>query len=73
LVNNASKLEFEHFQEASTEMWEDLHNTTVRASSYLAAQFLPKMIQQGFGTICNTLTPEVFSYSIAKRTSNLRQ
>ena len=63
LVNNASKLKFEHFQEASTDLWEDLHQTTVRASAYLAARFMPKMIEQGFGIICNTLAPEVFSYA----------
>jgi len=63
LVNNASKLEFEHFQSATTDLWDDLHHTTVRASSYLSTCFLPKMLEQGFGIICNTLAPEVFSFA----------
>jgi len=63
LVNNASKLEFEHFHSASPAIWDDLHHTTVRASSYLCSKFLPKMIEQGYGIVCNTLAPEVFSFA----------
>ena len=61
LVNNASRLEYGHFQETPIEEWDDLHFTTVRASAFLSQKFLPRMLENGFGVICNTVAVDVLS------------
>ncbi len=61
LVNNASKLQFAHFQDAPIDVWDDLHYTTVRASTFLSQKFLPNMLENGFGIICNTIAVDVLT------------
>ena len=61
LVNNASKLFFRHFVDAPIDEWEDLHQITVRASTFLIQKFLPRMLETGFGVICNTIAVDVYS------------
>jgi class 3 adenylate cyclase/NAD(P)-dependent dehydrogenase (short-subunit alcohol dehydrogenase family) len=63
LVNNAAKLEFEYFENAPADQWDDIYQTTVRASSFLSRKFLPKMLKNGYGVICNTLAPEAMTYA----------
>ncbi len=62
LVNNASKMHYEHFQEASIDVWSDLHNTTARASAFLIQKFLPGMLAKADGVICNTMGVDVHSH-----------
>ncbi len=62
LVNNASKLHYEYFLNAPIDLWDDLHNTTVRASTFLIQKFLPKMLENRFGVICNTIAVDVLSH-----------
>jgi class 3 adenylate cyclase/NAD(P)-dependent dehydrogenase (short-subunit alcohol dehydrogenase family) len=61
LVNNASRLRFTHFQDAAIDDWDDLHATTVRASAFLTQKFLPRMISQKHGVICNTMGANALS------------
>lgn len=61
LVNNASKLRFTYFEDSPIEVWDDLHATTVRASAFLAQKFLPRMVSNEFGVICNTMGANAFS------------
>jgi class 3 adenylate cyclase/NAD(P)-dependent dehydrogenase (short-subunit alcohol dehydrogenase family) len=58
LVNNASKFEARRFLNVPTSQWDDLHNTTSRASALLIKSFLPSMIKNGSGVICNTIAAE---------------
>ena len=62
LVNNASKLHYVRFTETPTALWDELHQTTVRASSFLIAKFLPIMAKNNFGVICNTVAAEGIPY-----------
>jgi class 3 adenylate cyclase/NAD(P)-dependent dehydrogenase (short-subunit alcohol dehydrogenase family) len=63
LVNNAAKVEYRHFRDAPLDLWDDLHFTTVRASTFLSQKFLPKMLETRFGVICNTVAVDVWSIS----------
>jgi class 3 adenylate cyclase/NAD(P)-dependent dehydrogenase (short-subunit alcohol dehydrogenase family) len=58
LVNNASKFKARRFLDAPTSQWDDLHYTTARASALLIKRFLPTMIDNGSGVICNTIAAE---------------
>jgi class 3 adenylate cyclase/NAD(P)-dependent dehydrogenase (short-subunit alcohol dehydrogenase family) len=58
LVNNASKFKARRFLDAPTSQWDDLHYTTARASTLLIKRFLPTMIYNGSGVICNTIAAE---------------
>ena len=62
LVNNASKLNRVPFHEAPMALWDELHQTTVRASAFLISKFLPVMIDNRFGVIANTVAVEGLSY-----------
>ena len=61
LVNNASKLVLRHFADATIDEWEDLHQVTVRASTFLIQKLMPRMLETGFGVICNTIAVDVLS------------
>ena len=61
LVNNASKMLYRYFQDASIDLWDDLHATTARASAFLIQKFLPGMLANGHGVICNTIGVDVHS------------
>ena len=63
LVNNASKLEMERFENTPIAYWDELHQTTVRASAFLISKLLPGMLENDFGVICNTMAAEGFAYS----------
>ena len=62
LVNNASKLQGVSFLETPIALWDELHQTTVRASAFLISKVLPTMIRNGFGVIANTVAAEGLSY-----------
>jgi class 3 adenylate cyclase/NAD(P)-dependent dehydrogenase (short-subunit alcohol dehydrogenase family) len=62
LVNNASKLYGVPILETPMALWDELHQTTVRASAFLISKFLPVMIDNRFGVIANTVAAEGLSY-----------
>ena len=62
LVNNASKLRGIPFLETPITLWEELYQTTVRASAFLILKFLPIMNRNRFGVIANTVAAEGLSY-----------
>jgi 3-oxoacyl-[acyl-carrier protein] reductase len=62
LVNNASKLHGVPLLETPMALWDELHQTTVRASAFLISKFLPVMIDNRFGVIANTVAAEGLSY-----------
>lgn len=62
LVNNAAKLGSRPLVEAPLELWDDLYQTTVRASAYLTANILPGMLARRFGIIANTVAAEGIPY-----------
>ncbi len=63
LVNNASKFKARRFLDAPTSQWDDLHYTTARASALLIKRFLPTMIDNGSGVICNTIAAEGLTHA----------
>ena len=63
LVNNASKFKARRFLNAPTSQWDDLHYTTARASALLIKHFLPTMIDNGSGVICNTIAAEGLTHA----------
>jgi NAD(P)-dependent dehydrogenase (short-subunit alcohol dehydrogenase family) len=62
LANNASKLYGVPILETPMALWDELHQTTVRASAFLISKFLPVMIDNRFGVIANTVAAEGLSY-----------
>ncbi len=62
LVNNASKLHGVPFLETPMALWDELYQTTVRASAFLISKFLPVMTGNRFGVIANTVAAEGLSY-----------
>ena len=63
LINNASRLEGVTFLEAPLSLWDELYQTTVRASASLIGAFLPVMQRNRFGIICNTVAAEGLSWA----------
>jgi len=53
LVNNASKLHGVPFLETPMALWDELYQTTVRASAFLISKFLPVMTANRFGVIAD--------------------
>ena len=62
LVNNAAKLRVGFFQDISVEEWDELLQTTVRASAFLIQAVLPRMRENGFGVIANTVAMEALTH-----------
>jgi len=62
LVNNAAKLRGLPVLKTPMALWDELHQTTVRASAFLISKFLPVMIDNRFGVIANTVAAEGLSY-----------
>ena len=58
LVNNASKLRYQYVAKTPMALWDELHQTTVRASAFLISKFLPVMAENKFGVIANTVAVE---------------
>ena len=62
LVNNAAKFIRMPLVDTPMAQWQELHQTTNRASAFLISKFLPLMTDNGFGVIANTVAAEGLSY-----------